>query len=142
MLTVLLAGSLAAAPPSRAQDGSSETLTGHVGTHMLVPGDTLPQGFYLVPGDGMKHPSDAGVLYGSTVQPGAHAFTVRVEDATGRRADKLMIIEVAAPNANSESSGCTCVAARPGLLGAPVLLAVAVWVSLSAAALGRRRRWR
>lgn len=41
VLTVLLAASLAAAPPSLAQDAGIETLTGHVGVHVLVPGDTL-----------------------------------------------------------------------------------------------------
>jgi MYXO-CTERM domain-containing protein len=73
----------------------------------LVPGDMLPDGFYLVPGDGKKHPKDDGVIYGSTVHAGARAFTVRVEDTAGRRADKLFLLET-----NQEkiatAGGCGC----------------------------------
>ena len=88
VLTVLLAWSLAAAPPSRAQEASSETLTGHVGTHMLVPGDTL---------------SSLSARYGvdtrTLASDNAMSIAAVLEAGRGLRVDNRHIVPTGYPNA-------------------------------------------
>jgi hypothetical protein len=75
-------------------------------TWSIVPGDQLPNGFFLFQKD-PSIPSDQAELRGTTVYPGLHAFTVRVEDAVGRRANKIMVIDILRPG-TATSSGCVC----------------------------------
>lgn len=79
----------------------------------LATGSFLPDDFYLVPGDGVDAPEDAAFLYGLPILDGVHAFTVRVEDAFGRRREMTyalivdrVVVDVA--------SGCRCMGASGG----------------------------
>ena len=60
----------------------------------LAPGSVLPQEFYLVNGDGDQAPIDSAYLYGVALDADHHAFTVRVDDAYGRRREMIYALTV------------------------------------------------
>lgn len=80
-------------------------------TWSVVPGDHLPGGFFLVQGDGQKFPANTGVIRGLTVRDQANVFTVRVEDARGRRTDRTMILDRRI-NDSTTRTGCSCAVSR------------------------------
>jgi hypothetical protein len=99
-------------------------------TWSIVPGDHLPDGFFLFQGDGKAVSADVGIIRGTTVHPGLHAFTVRVEDAVGRRANKILIIDILKPGQTTSSSGCRC---------APGRASPWIWMPLVLSFIRRRR---
>lgn len=112
----------------------------------LVPGDALPSGFFLVQGDGTDSPADTAIIRGLAVRSGAQAFAVQVEDAVGRRGQRVLLLDVLRPGQTSSgaSSSCVCVegereGSRGGVSG---LLLVALAGLLGARPLGRACRAR
>lgn len=96
----------------------------------LAAGSALPQDFYLVDGDGEAAPENSGLLYGFAVIDGVHAFTVRVEDAFGRRREMTYALTVEQPLLDLEGG---CRAVPPSTAGLGLLLCGVFLV-------GRRRR--
>lgn len=103
----------------------------------LVPGESLPSGFFLVAGDGELYPTDSGVIRGTAVRPQFHAFAVQVEDTLGRRAERVLLLEVPRPPTLSVE-GCTCTQAPS--TGVATFLVLAGALLLGGTRLRRRTR--
>lgn len=82
----------------------------------LVPGDFLPPDFQLVPGPEREQPENTAVLYGQAVGGGLSAFTVRVEDTFGRRAEQPLVyfVQAAQTTTGGGGGGCRHLTERPG----------------------------
>ncbi|MCK6544717.1 putative Ig domain-containing protein [Myxococcota bacterium] len=75
----------------------------------LVPGDALPSGFFLIQGDGTDYPADVAIIRGLAVRSGAQAFAVQVEDSLGRRAQRVLLLDVLRPGQSTSGGGSSCV---------------------------------
>lgn len=82
----------------------------------VATGAFLPADFYLVDGDGQEAPTNAGLLYGFPIFDGVHAFTVRVEDAYGRRREQIYSLTVDTPQIDL-GGGCQAVDNSGALTG-------------------------
>lgn len=93
----------------------------------VVPGDFLPPDFFLVPGPERERSADTGVIYGQAVAGALSAFSVRVEDAYGRRDEQPLVFFVAAAGAASAAEtpgdgGCSASSQDPGASALLLLL--------------------
>ena len=74
----------------------------------IVPGTSLPEGFFLTDADGTTGPADAGRLFGRSLVPVDQAFAVRVEDAQGRRREAALVLSLDVVGGTDGSGGCRC----------------------------------
>ncbi len=98
----------------------------------VTTGSSLPDDFFLVQGDGTDAPDNTALLYGFPIFDGVYPFTVRVEDAYGRRREMSYALTVD-PVFVDIASGCRCVSGANN----------SAWLGLGLVALGllsRRRR--
>ena len=102
----------------------------------LAAGSQLPQDFFMIPGDGVDAPENTALFYGFPVLEGFHAFTVRVEDAFGRRREMTYALTVERTVVEVQS-GCRCASPADSTPWSGAgLLAVAVGLVFA----GSRRR--
>lgn len=98
----------------------------------VTTGSSLPDGFFLIPGDGVDAPENSSLFYGFPIFDGVYPFTVRVEDAYGRRREMSYALTVDAVTVDV-AGGCRCVSGANN----------SAWLALGLVAFGllsRRRR--
>ncbi|MEO1338851.1 MAG: putative Ig domain-containing protein, partial [Myxococcota bacterium] len=77
----------------------------------IVPGTSLPAGFFLTEATMSGRPSMARI-FGRGLFPVDQAFAVRVEDGAGRRREVALVLSLSELSADGEAEGCVCVAAN------------------------------
>ncbi|MEL7367345.1 MAG: putative Ig domain-containing protein, partial [Myxococcota bacterium] len=77
----------------------------------VVPGTSLPAGFFLTEATMSGRPSMARI-FGRGLFPVDQAFAVRVEDGAGRRREVALVLSLSELSADGEAEGCVCVAAN------------------------------
>lgn len=86
--------------------------------YRLVPGTSLPEGFYLTD---QGAPEGQARIYGLGYRNETKGFAVRIEDGAGRVREVALALTVTRPDTEVVEEGCTCVS-RGGAAGSPLLL--------------------